>query len=107
MPWNIRPKGENEDENEGESMKYYICSSAGAEMREYDRADVRAVARALGDERYREQGKEGAQDYNLDERVDSCVWYVVKVKVEKKVLIESSVTYLCHDDAIGNIANYG
>ena len=103
MRWSIGPKGENEDENEGESMKYYICSSAGAEMREYDRA----VARALGDERYREQGKEGAQDYNLDERVDSCVWYVVKVKVEKKVLIESSVTYLCHDDAIGNIANYG
>ena len=28
-------------------------------MREYDRADVRAVARALGDEGYREQGKEG------------------------------------------------
>ena len=76
-------------------------------MREYDRANVRAVARALGDEGYREQGKEGAQDYNLDERVDSCVWYVVKVKVEKKVLIESSVPYLCHDDAIGNIANYG
>ena len=103
MPWSIGPNGENEDENEGESMKYYICSSAGAEMREYDRADVRAVARALGDERYREQGKEGAQDYNLDERVDSCVWYVVKIKV----LIESSGTYLCHDDAIGNIGNYG
>ena len=83
MPWNIRPNGENEDENEGESMKYNICSSVGAEMREYDRADVRAVARALGDEGYREQGKEGAQDYNLDERVDNCVWYVVKVKAEK------------------------
>ena len=54
------------------------------------------------------------RDYNRDERVDICVWYVVKerdivvkVKVEKKVLIESSGTYLCHDDAIGNIANYG
>ena len=76
-------------------------------MREYDRAYVRAVARALGDEGYREQGKEGAQDYNLDERVDICVWYVVKVKAEKQVLIGSSGTYLCHDDAIGNIANYG
>ena len=51
-------------------------------MREYDRAYVRAVVRALGNEGYREQGKEGAQDYNLVERVDICVWYVVKVKVE-------------------------
>ena len=55
---------------------------------------MRAVARVLGDEGYREQGKEGAQDYNLDERVDICVWYVVKVKVEIKVSL-NLVVLIC------------